>query len=154
MQVLIDSAALNPERQWPSIHMNAAMMSMRVLIVDDHEFIRSGLRSLLGESPNCEIVDEADNGVDAVEKAQAEKPDVVVLDISMPKMNGLDACRIIRETIPSCEVLIVSQHHCAEVQKVAHKAGARGYVVKSELRRDLLPAIEAVSQHETFSSAA
>jgi two-component system response regulator NreC len=128
-------------------------MSLRVLIVDDHAFVRSGLRSLLGELPNCEVVDEATDGVDAVEKAFQDRPDVVVLDISMPRMNGLEACRIIRKGMPACEVLIVSQHDSKEVQDCALKAGARGYVTKSQLRRDLLPAFIAVSQHHCFASS-
>ena len=125
-------------------------MSVRVLIADDHPFVRNGLRSLLREIPDCEVIDEAQDGIDAVEKAIHDKPDVVVLDISMPRMNGLEACRIIRERIPACEVLIVSQHDSKEVQRCARKAGARGYVIKSQLRRDLLPAFLAVSQHQRF----
>jgi two-component system response regulator NreC len=125
-------------------------MSLRVLIVDDHAFVRRGLRSLLGEVPDCEVIDEAIDGIDAIEKAIQEKPDVVVLDISMPRMDGLEACRIIRKNMPACEVLIVSQHDSKEVQDCARKAGAGGYVTKSELRRDLLPAFIAVSQHSRF----
>src|ERR1700733_10926780 len=120
-------------------------MSVRVLIVDDHPLVRHGLRSLLKELPACQVIDEASDGVDAVSKAQQEKPDVVLLDISMPKMNGLEACRIIRETVPSCEVLIVSQHDSAEMHYCAQSAGARGYVVKSQLGRDLLKAASTLS---------
>src|SRR5258707_10881409 len=107
-------------------------MSVRVLIADDHPFVRNGLRSLLREIPDCEVIDEAQDGIDAVEKAIHDKPDVVVLDISMPRMNGLKACRIIRERIPACEVFLESQNDSKEVQRCARKPAARGYAIKSQ----------------------
>jgi DNA-binding NarL/FixJ family response regulator len=129
-------------------------MGLRILIADDHPFVRKGLRSLLGEVPNYEVVDEAQDGLDAVEKAGVEKPDLVLLDISMPRMNGLEACKIIKDRLPGCEVLIVSQFDSDEVKNCAQNAGARGYVVKSQLRRDLLPAVDAVSHHQPFGRSA
>jgi len=90
--------------------------------------------------PAWEIIDEAGDGVEAVEKADRLKPDVVVLDVSMPRMNGLEACGIIRNTVPHAEVLIVTQHDSPQMMREAVRAGARGYIVKSNAARDLLAA--------------
>jgi DNA-binding NarL/FixJ family response regulator len=86
-------------------------MPVRILVADDHPVVRHGLRTLLGRNPGWEIVDEAEDGVEAVEKANRLKPDVVVLDLSMPRMNGLEACRQIRKNVPESEILIVTQHN-------------------------------------------
>jgi DNA-binding NarL/FixJ family response regulator len=126
-------------------------MAVRILVVDDHPIVRHGLKALLGEMPEWQVIAEAADGVDAVAKARLNHPDVVLLDISMPRMNGLEACRIIRDTVPGCEVIIVSQHDSAEVLNKSLDAGARGYVVKSQAGRDLLTAVTAVSQHKPFT---
>ncbi len=122
------------------------MASLRILIADDHETVRRGLRSLLSLRPEWEICGEAVDGHDAVQKVKELKPRVAVLDISMPQLNGLEATRQIRKEVPETEVLIVSQHESAEVVAAAMDAGARGYVVKADVPRDILAAIEAVSQ--------
>src|SRR5437868_13314987 len=101
------------------------MGSVRILIADDHELFRRGLRSLLATRPEWEVCDEAVNGRDAVEKARHLKPDVIVMDITMPVMNGLEATRLIRQEVPESEVLIVSQHDPAQMMKPALDAGAR-----------------------------
>src|SRR6202049_5061652 len=93
---------------------------------------------------------EAGDGLGAVDKADRLKPDVVVLDITMPKMSGLEACRIIRKTVPEAEILIVTQHDSPYMLREALDAGARGYVVKSNAARDLLAAVEGVSRHFPF----
>lgn len=121
---------------------------MRVLVVDDHEVVRRGVRSLL--ESHCEVCGEAVDGRDAIEKARLLKPDVVVMDISMPNLNGLQATPPIRSMLPACEVLILSQHESPQMAQQALKAGARGYVVKSSVARDLLAALEAIGRHETF----
>jgi len=121
---------------------------MRVLIVDDHEVVRRGVRSLL--DPHCDVCGEAVDGRDAVEKARELKPDVIVMDLSMPNLNGLEATPLIRGVLPHCEVLILSQHNSPEMVRQAFKAGARGYVVKASIGRDLLAALEKVSRHESF----
>jgi DNA-binding NarL/FixJ family response regulator len=130
----------------------ANVMSIRILVVDDHPVVRHGLKALLGAQPGWDIIDEAADGVEAVEKAVRLNPDVIVLDVSMPKMNGLEACRMIRGSVPGCEVLIVTQHDSPQMMREALDAGARGYVVKSNAARDLLAAVEAVSQHRSFTA--
>ncbi len=126
-------------------------MTVRILVADDHPVVRQGLGTLLGSRSDWEIVDEAENGVEAVERAERLKPDVVVLDVSMPEMDGLEACRQIRKRAPKSEVLMVTQHDSAQMVREALRAGARSYVVKSDAARDLLAAVEAVSQHQFFS---
>ncbi len=123
---------------------------MRILIADDHEIVRRGVRSLLETEKGWEVCGEAVDGEDALEKAQALKPDVVVMDISMPRMNGLDATRLLRGRIPEIEVLVLSQHESGEMVRQAFHAGARGYVTKSEIAKNLVSAVEKVSHHETF----
>ena len=127
-------------------------MVIRILLVDDHPVVRHGLRALLGLQPDWEVIDEAEDGSEAVDKVQRLNPDVVLLDISMPKMGGLEACRLIRETAPQCEILILTQHDSPQMLREALYAGARGYVMKSHAARDLLDAVEAVSQHKSFTA--
>lgn len=123
---------------------------MRVLVVDDHEVVRRGVISLLHDQLECEVCGEAAHGQEAVEKAAALRPDVVIMDVSMPGLNGLDAARIIRSTAPSCEILVLSQHDAPEMVRQAFRAGARGYVVKSSLAKDLSNALNKVARHECF----
>jgi len=126
---------------------------MRVLIVDDHEFVRRGVRSLLLSQSNYEVCGEAVDGQDALEKARELKPDVIVMDVSMPKLNGLEATRLIRSMLPDSEVLILSQHDSSQMLKEAVKAGARGYVVKSSISKHLLTALADVGQHKPYFDA-
>jgi len=128
------------------------LMTIRILVVDDHPVVRHGLKSLLDGRPGWQVVDEAGDGVEAVEKATQLRPDVVVIDITMPKMNGLEACRLIRQAVPDCEILVVTQHDSPQMIREAMGAGAKGYVVKSNAARDLLAAVEAVSKHRIFAA--
>jgi DNA-binding NarL/FixJ family response regulator len=127
-------------------------MTIRILVVDDHAVVRHGLRTLLSNRPDWMIIDEAEDGIEAVDKANSLRPDVIILDVSMPRMDGLEACRRIRKDVPESEILIVTQHDSAQMMREAMNAGARGFVVKSHVTRDLPAAVEAVSQHQTFSS--
>ena len=124
------------------------MASVRILIADDHEEIRRGVRSLLGCRTDWDVCGEAVDGQDAIRKAKELKPDVVLLDISMPLLNGLEAARIIRKEAPESEILILSQYDTSQMLQAALEAGARGFVAKSDVFRDLLAAVEAVSQHK------
>jgi DNA-binding NarL/FixJ family response regulator len=125
-------------------------MNLRILVVDDHPVVRRGLKNLLGSHPGWEVIDEASDGVEAVDKSGQLAPDIVVLDLSMPRMSGLEACRLIRRNTPQSEVLIVTQHDSPQMMREAGDAGARGYVVKSNIARDLVRAVEATSQHTPF----
>jgi len=123
---------------------------MRLLLVDDHEVVRRGVRSLLPEQNGWDICGEAVDGLDALQKAGELKPDLIVMDVSMPRLNGLEATRQIRQVLPQCEVLLLSQHENSEMARQALKAGARGYVVKSSASRDLVTAITKASRGEYF----
>ncbi|TMA26329.1 MAG: response regulator transcription factor [Deltaproteobacteria bacterium] len=126
------------------------MSPVRIVIADDHEVVRKGLRSLLEEQHDVEIVGEASNGREAVDKVAVLKPDVVVLDIGMPELNGLEATRQIVKATPRTEVLILTVFETEEVIREVLRAGARGYVLKSDAGRLLVSAIEAVSAHKPF----
>jgi len=130
------------------------IMSIRILLVDDHPIVRQGLRTLLEGHPGWEVVGEASDGVEAIDKATNLRPDVIVLDVTMPRMNGLEACRLIRQGLKGLEILFVTQHDSPQMMREALDAGARGYVVKSNAARDLLEAVEAVSQHRQFTALA
>ncbi len=119
--------------------------TMRILVVDDHEIVRKGICSLLANESALTLCGEAIDGRDAVEKAKALRPDLVLMDISMPQMNGLDATREIKRLLPETEVVIVSQHGTPEMMRQAYSAGARGYVVKSTVAKDLLAAIANIN---------
>jgi len=123
----------------------------RLLIVDDHEIFRRGLRTVLETRSDLEIVGEATDGLDAIEKAKLWKPDLIVMDVSMPKVDGLQAMRIIREQQPDTKVLILSQHDSSFMLGAALKAGASGYVTKSQVSRSLLGAIDTLIEGKPFS---
>lgn len=125
-------------------------MALRILIADDHQVVRRGLRSVLESQPGWEICGEASNGRDAVRKAKQLRPDVAVLDISMPELNGLEAARQIRKVSPRTELLVLTMHASDELAEEVLAAGVRGYLLKSDADHDLIRAVEAVRHHKAF----
>jgi YesN/AraC family two-component response regulator len=121
---------------------------LRVLVVDDSEIVRRGICQILKSQVDIEVVCEASDGVDAVRKALEHRPDIVLLDITMPVMNGFDAARRIKHELPSTLILIVSQFEAAAFAREAIAAGASGYVVKSNASIELIPTLrKTISQH-------
>lgn len=120
---------------------------IRVLLADDHELMRKGLRELLSDHTFYEVCGEAANGREAVELVRRLDPDVVVMDITMPELNGLEATRQIRKHFPRTEVLVYTLHESEKLVRDVFAAGARGYILKSDAARNLITALEAVSQH-------
>ena len=125
-------------------------MPLRILVADDHGLMRLGIRALLSAHEGWEICGEARNGREAVAKAELLKPDIVILDISMPEMNGLEAARRIRKAFPSMEVLILSVHYSDQLIREIVDAGVRGFLVKGDSERDFITAVDALSKHQQF----
>src|SRR5687767_14470480 len=125
-------------------------MSLRILVVDDHPVVRRGVRSLLESQEGWEVCGEATTGRDAVEQSHRLRPDVVVMDLSLPELNGLDATRQILKDAPRTEVLVLTMHQSEELARDVLKAGARGYVLKSDADENLIAAIESLRQHKPF----
>jgi DNA-binding NarL/FixJ family response regulator len=123
---------------------------MRILVADDHDLMRLGIRALLGSHEGWEICAEASNGREAITKTELLKPDIVILDISMPEMNGIEAARRIRTMFPSVEVLILSVHYSDQLIREIINAGVRGFLVKGDSVRDFITAVESVSKHKSF----
>jgi DNA-binding NarL/FixJ family response regulator len=123
---------------------------IRILIADDHEVARRGIRSLLESHPGWEVCAEAKDGRDAVDLAATTKPDVVLLDIGMPNLNGLEAARQISAMSPSVGILILTMHDSDSMVRDVLRAGARGFLLKSDAGRDLVAAVEAVQRQRTF----
>ena len=125
--------------------------ALRVLVVEDNESVRRTIRQLLQSQPDIEITCEAVDGEDAICKAREHLPDVVLLDLTMPNMNGLEAAHILKHEFPSMHVVIVSQHDSRGFQWAALAAGVSGYVVKSNAAKDLLPELRKI-QHTRLST--
>lgn len=129
------------------------MSSIRILITDDYADWRRQVRSLLQARPEWQVIAEASDGLEAVQKAQAVKPDLILLDIGLPKLNGVEAARRIQQLSPSSRIIFLSQSNDLEIVRAALSAGARGYVRKTDVKRELLPAIDAVLQGKQFVSS-
>ena len=123
---------------------------MRILVVDDHDVVRRGLRSVLEAHPGWQICAEATNGRNAVAQAQELNPDVIVMDISMPDMNGLEAARQIKKICPKVEIVMLSVHFSDQLVREIVDAGAKSYILKSDAERDLVIAVEAVANHRSY----
>jgi PAS domain S-box-containing protein len=117
---------------------------LKVLIVDDHELVRRGIRSLLSLAPHTAVCGEAGDGLGALMKARALRPDLVIMDVSMPRMDGIEATKILRQELPETEVIVISQNDAVLVAPQIAKTGARAYIAKSKLGVQLLPAIEGI----------
>jgi DNA-binding NarL/FixJ family response regulator len=131
----------------------AQMYRLRILIADDHDFMRRGIRSLVESHPAWKVCGEARTGNEAVAKAQNLKPDIVILDIAMPGLNGLEAAGQIRKSSSKTEILILSVHHTDQLIQEIVKAGIRAYILKSDAERDLELGIEALARHKPFFTA-
>src|SRR5580704_9229641 len=126
------------------------MKVLRILIADDHDLMRRGIKGMLESHAGWEICGEAHTGREAVSKAQELKPDIAILDISMPDLNGVDAARRIRKESPNTEILILSVHYSDQLIRDILEAGVRGYIVKSDSDRDLVIAVETLANHKPF----
>jgi two-component system response regulator NreC len=128
------------------------MDKIRVLLADDHTILRKGLRSLLEKEPTIDVVGEAEDGKEAVKKAEALHPDVVVVDIAMPGLNGLEACRQIKKCTPGMKIIVLTVHANEEYVLQSLRAGVSGYLIKSAAPRELVSAIHAAWKDESYLS--
>jgi DNA-binding NarL/FixJ family response regulator len=127
--------------------------SFKILVADDHEVVREGLRALLEKQPGWTVCAEASNGREAVERAVALRPDVVIMDLAMPELNGLEATRSILRESPRTAILILSARDSEELVREVLAAGARGFVLKTDAARDLVVAVEGLRHGRPFFSA-
>lgn len=123
---------------------------IRILVADDHDIVRKGVTSLLANRPDWQVCAEASNGRDAVSLAEKFRPNVAILDLSMPELNGLEATRQIRLRVPETEILVFSMYENEQFVRNLLAAGARGYVLKSDIATQLLTAVETVARHKPF----
>ena len=123
---------------------------MRILIVDDHEAVRAGVRVILSSREGLEVCGEAANGREAVAKARQLMPDLVILDVTMPVLDGFSAAREIHKLLPDVAILLLSMHESPNMLNIAKSSGASGYVAKSEGAAVLLRAVDAVAHSKTF----
>ena len=128
------------------------MKPIRLILADDHHLVRSGLKSLLSEMKNVEVIAEASNGKEAVSLVAASRPDIVLMDIAMNELNGIEACEIISRDHPEVRTIILSMHDSGEYVAKALKAGAKGYVLKDAAPVELEFALQAVTVGETYLS--
>lgn len=127
------------------IDLTAPAKPVKILIADDNDVLRHSLRSFLESRPGWTVCGEALDGRDAVEKAAALAPDVILLDVSMPNLDGFEAARRIRQNQPDAQIIFVTQHDSHELAVRAAQAGARCYISKSDIIRQLIPAVEAAT---------
>jgi len=125
-------------------------MPFRIFIADDHEVVRRGVRALLEAHPGWEVCGEAKDGREAVEKVKEVNPDLVLIDVGMPNLNGLDAARQIIAAQPAVRVLVLTMHESEQIVREVLEVGARGFLLKSDAARDLIAAVEALQRRTTF----
>ena len=126
---------------------------LRILVADDHELVRQGLRAVFQSREGWIVCGDAATGRQAVEQALALKPNVVVMDLTMPELNGLEATRQIRAKLPDTEILILTMHHSEQLIHEVLAAGARGYLLKTDAGHAVLDAVESLSRHQPFFTA-
>lgn len=126
------------------------MSELRILLADDHEIIRGGLISLLTAQPGWTVVGQASTGVEAVRLARELKPDIIIMDMTMPELNGLEATRQIIQELPHAEILILTVHGSEKLLRDVQEAGARGFVLKNEASRVMAQAVQSLAQHRPF----
>lgn len=127
-----------------------AVTPLRILVADDHDIVREGMRRLLEARADWRVCGEASTGREAVERARQLKPDLVILDITMPELNGLEAARQILQALPRTEVLILTMHESEEMARQVLAVGVHGYVLKSDAGRELEAAVEAIAQGKPY----
>lgn len=136
----------------PLIEPELRHKTLRILVADDHEVVRRGVRALLENQPGWEVIAEAENGCELVERAKQLQPDVVIVDISMPEVDGLTAVGRLRGIGTDVEVLVLTCYDTPQMVRKAFETGASGYVLKSDAGLDLIAAVDAVRQHKPFVS--
>lgn len=124
----------------------------KVLIVDDHSFIRRGIQAILNATPEWILCGEAENGIAAIRLARELKPDIIIMDVSMPDLNGIEATRAIHQLLPNTKIVLLTLHESAELVRSGFRAGAQGYLLKSEAENELLRALRIVSGEGTYIS--
>lgn len=129
-------------------------MNLRILLVDDHAMVRAGLAQLLSQLPEVEVIGEAGDGVEALELTRSLQPDLVLMDIAMPKLNGLDACAALRKAQPDLRVVMLSMHREPQYVRKALQSGAMGYLLKDAAPAELAQALLAVRMGQTYLSPA
>jgi DNA-binding NarL/FixJ family response regulator len=129
------------------------MSTVQILLADDHSIVRAGVRAVLEQQPGWVICGEASSGPEAIEQAEKLAPDIIIMDIGMPELNGLDATRRIKRLHPKIEVLIFTANETEDVVRNVFKAGARGYLLKSDATKHLVPAVEALVKKRTYFSS-
>src|ERR1700724_4768267 len=130
------------------------MRRLKILVADDHEVMRTGVRALIEQEREWQVCGIATNGQEAVEAARKLKPDVVILDMTMPELDGLEALREIKHALPNTEVVIFSAYHSEEVIEQLFDAGAKSYIQKSDAGRHLVAAIKSLVEHKAFFTPA
>jgi DNA-binding NarL/FixJ family response regulator len=125
-------------------------VAFTILIADDHEIVRKGLRAILSAQPDCTVVAEAVTGREAVEQVRRLKPNLVIMDIGMPELNGLEATRQVLKEFPATEILILTMHESEQLIREVLDTGARGYMLKSDAGRDLVAAVESMRHHKPY----
>jgi len=142
---LAGGAAVNSTPSFAS-----SAVGLKILVVDDHDIIRRGLKDLLNAKSGWEVCAEAKTGKEAVALAEQLKPNIVVMDISMPDLNGLEAARRIHKSLPKTGILILTMHFSDQLVREVIEAGARGYILKSDADRDLVAAVDCIANRRTF----